>query len=342
MPEEETKDGVQKEEGKPTEEKASASKKQADPDGVIQIDVAKMYSSKRRPDVAVPGDELWSNYGRGLRYSEVESENQKLQAQKETDAGTIATQAERIAQFESDQRLAKSLEKLKSEVSGQKTVAGEQEAADWLRADDQPQGTSRTIPNSDQIASRLDEIQTELTSRIDPDKIEQTVKELVVGLYSTEQEKQAANESIKRADDTIRGAKLAHLKANMPDISEAALAEIVDVDSQYLRHARDAEQLIQQGDLQAGIETFMDGLDKNVAGQRKQLDLMQQQGKINAQRELEAELESLSGGSLPGEEAGKPREPIRKSKDAEKRREEQLEKAHKLIDRQKLRKNTAM
>lgn len=341
MPEEETKEGVQTEEGKPeAKEQASASEEQAEDDGVIALDVTKKYHSKRRPDVLVSGDELMAGYDRGQRFDKVQSELHKLQAQSEADAGKIATQTERIAQFESNDRLAKSLQELGIATTGQKPVAQPQEGEDWLTPGEEPQ-TPPTV-NPKEIASRLDAIQTELASRVDPDKIDKMVKERVAELYSTEQEKRNAQEAANNADATIRSAKLAELKVSMPDISGDAFDDLVDADADYIKHALEGRQLLREGDSEAGIGTIMDGLARARSVKNKELDLMAEQRKITAKRELDAELESFSTGSLPGAEGEKLREPIRNAKEAAKKAEANLAESHKMVDRQKVAKNSAM
>ena len=342
MLEEKAQEGVQKEEGKPEDkEQASASPEQADSNGVITIDVTKKYRSKRRPDVEVAGDDLWSNYGRGLQYSKVESENQKLQAQRDADAGKLAEQAEQIAQFKTNERLVKAMKDAGIGATGQKPVAPQ--AEDWLTLGEE-QNDQTLVPraNPNEIASRIDDFEAEMRSRLSPEKQEQILRDEAARLYSIEQEKRNAQEAVSNADAKIRSARLAELKISLPDISEDALASIVDADGEYIRHALDATQLLQQGETQVGIETFLDGLEKQRSIHQKELDLMQQQAKITAENERLAELETLSTGSLPGEKPEEERKRIYDWHAAEKAQEVKMQEIHKQMDRQKLLKNTGM
>ena len=341
MPEEEKKqEGVQDEGGKPADkDQASPSEEQAD-SGVIELDVAKKYHSKRRPDVLVSGDDLMSGYARGQEFDKLQSKFQKQEVQSEADTGKLAEQAQRIAQLESDTRLAKSMQNL-GVAAVQKPVAA---AEDWLTpgegVNDQTAPANGTPID---IASRMSNFETEMESRLlTPERQEEILRDQADRRYAIEQEKRDTQESIRNADEKMRSAKLVELEINMPDISKAALAELVDADADYLRHALDGRDLLAQGKGQAGIETFMDGLQKARLIKDKELDLMAQQRKITAKRELDAELESLSGGSPPGEEPAETRESIRDSKEATKKAEANLAEAHKMVDRQKVLKNSAM
>lgn len=344
MNEDKSTDGVQEEKGKPEEkEQASETTEQAD-DGVVELDVTKKYHSKRRPDYHVSGDKIWEGFMRGQRYDKLQSEHMKLQTQREADTDKLAVQAERIAQLESNERLVKSMQAVGLGATGQKPVAAVEPAEDWLTFGEEPTAPlQNAYVNPNELASRVDNVvKTEMDSRLKPEAMRQWVKEDVADLYSIEREKQEGQLAIGRADQKIRSARLAELKMSLPDINEEALTSIVDADAEYIRHALDASELIRQGDTQAGIETFMDGLDKSRSVKQKELDLMQQQSKITAEREREAEVEAFSAGSLPGEEPAEDRERRYDWHEAEKAQVANMEEIHKQMDRLKTLKNTGM
>ena len=333
-----TEQGVQEKEGKSAEQ-ASDSTEQADQDGVVLLDVTKKYRSKRQPDVAISGDELWAGYGRGRQYDKLQSEYQKLQAQDQTARERLAEMEERVAEFETKDRLAKAMRELGVGATGTKATAQEP-SDDWLTPNE---NAAYANVSPEEIASRTEQVlRQEFEKRLSPDKVEQLVTERVSRLYSIEQEKRDAEEGRKRAATKIRSAKLAKLKMDFPDVSESSLQEIVNADAEYMAHVLTAAELSQRGDDQGAIESYLDGVEKQEAALQRQLDLMQQQAKITADRKRAAELEAFSAGSLPGEEAEEEVKPEFNWHEGEKRRQDRKSRAKALVTRQAQLKNTGV
>lgn len=330
-------EGVQEEQGKPAAQ-ASASTEQADQDGVVLIDVTKKYRSRRNPDAAISGDELWAGYGRGRQFDKLQSEYQKLQAQDQTARERIAKMEERVAQYETNERLTKAMRDV---GIGQKPTA-QSDSEDWLTPGENDQSAYGNI-NPNEIANRAEQVlRQEFETRLSPDKLEQLVTERVSRLYSIDKEKQDAEASRARAADKIRRAKFAKLKMDLPDISESALSEIVSADGEYMAHVLAAAELSQRGDDQAAIETYLDGIEKQESAMKKQMDFMQQQTKINAQRQREADLEAFSSGSAPGEEGQEEIKPTFNWHEGQKNRESRKERAKALVTRRAQLKNTGV
>lgn len=342
MKEKDSTKGVQEEDGKPAEEQASASTEQADNDGVIELDVTKKYRSKRNPDVAIPGDELWAGYGRGRQFDKLQSEHQKLQAQDQAKDERLAQLEERLAELEAKERMVKAMQDLGIGASGQKSVT-KNTADDWLTPDDSSEQNPYPAVNPSEIASRAEDVfKSELDSRLDPAKIEQMVNERVAQLYSTEQEKRDAEERRRRAATKIRGAKLAKLKNVYPDISEDSLAEVVATQTEYMGHVLAAADLSRRGDDQAAIETFLDGEEKLEAMLAKQLDFAKQQQTITAERDRQAELEAFSAGTIASKEDEEPEESEYNWHEAEKKRTSRRQRAKELVTRRQQLKNSGM
>ena len=324
-------EGVQTEEGKPVEDKqVSTTTEQADVDGVRILDVTQKYRSKRDPDKAVSGDELWAGYSRGRRFDEVQSENQKLQAHDQAMIQKLSETEERAAQLEADLRMAKAMQNLGVGGLQQKAVAED----DWATPGEQD-GTLQNITPQD-IAGRFDALGNEMKSQLlTPEQQERLLKDEVARLYAIEQAKKDAEEGRTRAAANIDRAKMARLKTTMPDISDEALRALVGKQKEFIGHALAAVDLSLQGDQQGSIETYMDGDEKLDAMLAQQLKLLQQQTEITAERERQAELESFSSGSLPSSEAEERPDPKYDWHDGEKNRASLRDKAKSMITRQK-------
>ena len=341
-----TEDGVQDQTGEPAEEsQASEGTEQAEQDGAILIDVSKKYRSNRRPDVEIPGDKLWEGYGRGLLYDKLQSDHQKLQGQAQADVDKLSAAQERIAQYEANERMQKAIQEVGIGASAQKPVA-QQQADDWLTPEEQLAGQPAAVPaNANEIANRVDTVvREEMAQRLDGDEFDRRVDERVALLYNTDREKRESEVNRTRLATKIRSAKLASLKQSLPDISEDALAGIVGADTEYMAHLLNAADLSSQGPDydQAAIQSFMDGEEKQKAGLDKRLSLMQQQAKITAERERQAELEQYSTGSIPSQEGEEENKSEFNWHEGEKKRVSALERAKKGMARLALLKNAGV
>ena len=325
---EERTDGVQ-DAGKANE--SSAGSEQA-ADGAIQIDVAKKYHSKRRPDVEISGDELMAGFARGAKFDGLQSQFHTLEAADKAKGEQLTAATARVAQLESDNRLLQSYQNLGVPAVG-KPPAEEEE---WL-------GESGEKPNVNaDIASRFEAVETEMKSRLlTPEQQEEIVKGETARLYAEEQGRQEAKQSRGRAATMIRDANLAQLKESMPDISEAALLSLVGAQDEFVGHVLGAVDMSMNGDEQGSIDTYMDGGDKMTAMIDKRVELKQQQNAITAERERLSELESFSLGS----EASQDEEEVVESEfdpdKVEDKRKGLLAKAMNMMKRQDQLKNAA-
>ena len=326
-----TETGVQDQGGKPVD-KASATAEQTDVDGVILLSTTKKYRSKRDPDKAVSGDEVWAGYSRGLRFDDLQSKHQKLEAQDQAKAEKLVAQEEHIAQLEADARMAKAIQNLGVGGSGQKAV---EPLDDWATPGELNGGTPPNATPQD-IASRFDSLGNEMKSQLlTPERQEQILREEAAQLYAQEQGRRDVQEARNRAADNINSAKLASLKANYPDISEQTLQSLAATQKEFLAHAVGSIDLSLQGDQQGSMQTYMDGEEKLEAMLAKQLELKEQQAKITAERERQAELEAYSSGGIPQEKDDEPNEPEYDWHKTDAKRETIRDKAKNMITRQK-------
>jgi len=325
--------GVQ-EEGKPVVEPASKPTEQATDDGVVILDTTKKYRSKRDPTKNVSGDELWAGFGRGERFNKLQSEYQKLESDAATKDQRIAALESQVTASATKEQIAQSIQDL-GLAGGQKPVADPDD--DWLDTEKPVQPLNPRI-----TANRIEETVKKTTEDFLANLVPE-IKETVIGESKQEREEQELQTQRKQIADQLKAAKIAALKVEYPDASDADIDDVASRIIEYTGHVYKAADSYGAKNVAEGNEALFDGEEKLIALLKRQAELGQKQIAINATREREAELEGLGSGILPGEEPDeKELEPEFNWHKSEKKRETRLERAKAMMTRRAALKNSGM
>lgn len=345
MEKDRTEEGVQ-EDGKP--EEASSASEQAQPDGVIPIDVTRTYKHSRHPEEEIPGDELYATYQRGLQFDKIQSRAQKAEAELKDVQEQLADAQVQVRNSQQRQSVVDSLSELG--FGGADVRAGAvrtQEGAtdEWYNTPEAQTNERAELQGNHGMAKIIrdivrDEINLATGGEVS-ERQEQLITDRVSAIYATDREHREAQQKRQNAIGKIRAAQIANLKQRHPDIDPDKLEAIVDGESAALGNTLKSIEQSQGGDDYGSYETYLDGLEKSEAALDARLEIMLQQRQIDAGRERDAEIEILSGGGLPAEDTPK-RRTLFKRKEVDAAREEGVEGAHKTSDRLSALKNTGM
>jgi len=329
----EVEEGVQ-EEGKPeaekpAEEPASKPTEQAE-DDVVMVDASKKYASRRNPK-GVSGADLWAGYGRGLRYDKAQSDNQKLQADNADKDKRIAELQTQVTATDTRLQVDQRFEEL-NKAMGQKPVADDDA---WFDTEE-PQPTGSPLTAS-QIQETVKQTAKDFLTELVPQ-----LKETALGVGQQQREEQQAQAQRQQTVNTLRANELAGLQMEFPDAAESDLRELADLSIQYTGHLASSVDNHNAGDAAAGNEALFDGQDVMKTMVKKRGELTVKQAATTAQKEKDAELEGLGAGILSGEEPEEERKSSYKKRDVEANREKGLSRAHEILERTGLLKNSGV
>lgn len=312
----------------PSEESGQAGSEAPESEGTpspqtdtVLLDATKKFSHPRHPEIELSGDEAWRLINRGQEYSRVQSERDKERAEREKVA---QENAQLKAQLDAMQRRSEMMQTLK-ELGVQ---SGQKDTSDVWDED--------TPPDMEQIASRIetklpDIVGKRMLSREEQDQI---ITQRVREIYALEREGQEQQQRLKEGAEKFYAGALAGLQAQYPDIPEKDFKDVLRLEAEARTLERVADQKVAQGD-QTFWEEFADAEAKRKEATERRVELERQQRKTNATRERDAELESLSAGSLLGEEEAEPRTPEYNWRRAREQAKERKSKAKRMIDRVK-------
>jgi hypothetical protein len=346
MQEDRTQEGVQ-EGGKP--EEASPVTEQATTDGVIPIDVTKKYKHPRHPEEEIGGDELYATYQRGLQFDPMQGRAHKAEAKVQDLETQLADAQTQLRSSEQRQSVIDSLSELGFADTGVRAGAVRtQESAedDWYGTPESRTSERADILKNHGMAELIrkvirDEISAATGGVGLPEHQEQLIADNVRAIYATDQQHREAQQKRKRAIDKIRAAQIANLRQKYPDIDPARLEAIVDRKDAALGNTVKSIDQSVAGDDYASYETYLDGLEQDEAALDARLAIMLEQRELDAERERDAELESLSGGGLPSEDVPRRKTRFRR-KEVEDARAEGKERGKTMTDRRRAIKNSGM
>jgi len=331
-----TEEGVQ-EEGKPTEKPASKPTEQAEPDGVVELDVTKKYHSKRNPGKQVSGDDLWAGFSRGERFDALQSEHQKLQS-------TSADKDQRIAALEAQVTASATKEVVAQNLQDLGILGGQKPTVEpddnWLGTEQPPEPT---VLDPRLTASRIEETVKKTTEDFLNNRMPE-IKETVLAVGQKQREEQAAVAQQQQTVAHLKANELANLRVEFPDASDADLDDVASRTVQYTGHLASAVDNYQAGNAADGNEALFTSQDVMKDLVKRRGELAQKQATVTAERKRDAEVEGLNAGTLPGEkpeEQGERKSSYKKS-DVEKNHEAGLSRAHKFVDAVLLRKNSGV
>ena len=334
---EEEKEVVVQEEGKPVAEKPieePASKPtEQDDNGVVTLDVTKKYRSKRNPEREISGDELWAGFGRGERFNALQSDHQKLQTQDAEKDKEIANLRAQVTASTVKEQAAQAIQELG--LGGQKPVA--EVADEWESEEQVAVGPKITASHIEETVKKT---ATDFLATLVPE-----IKEAVLGVGIQQREEQEAQVQRQQTANALRANKVATLKVRYPDADDGDISKLADRIVEYSGHIIQAVDLYGAKNVVDGNNALFDGDEKLMALIKEEGELAAKQTAITTQRERDAELEGLGAGVLPGDspdENEEERKPSFKKTDVEANREKRLSRAHKMLDRIGLLKNSGM
>lgn len=284
--------------------------------GEAVLDLTKEYIiNPKRPDLKMTGAEMQRKIGLAALASQNESKAQKaqndlLEAQKE-----LETLREKVQEYQIQEKIAAGLKPYQKQQT---------QNADDIWETDEEETTDLNAGNIRQMISEV--IQTELQRIIG--KQDTSVEKVVDAKLQARLEEQERYNKLKTFADTINKNNVTTLKTKFPDVEVAELEKAALYEAARMAAINNAGMALANNDDEAAM-SFYDEAQQHWEKYADQIStLMEKQKQLNAEKERQTMLESISQGSVDEKERKNLWKRFKNIKDQEKQTEEILARAN--------------